>query len=121
MTRPAITIMSRLSASATFSWPTSTLPESASAICSVTSGTELPTMAAAVAYAAKALPKSSTNPPSSEGASTGRPTWRQYCQAVAPLFCGRLAPLGAQPVQGRGDDEHHQRDQEVQVDDGQPG
>ena len=49
MTRPATTIMSRLSASATFSWPTSTLPESASAICRVTSGTELPTIAAAVA------------------------------------------------------------------------
>lgn len=76
--------MSRLSASATFSWPTRTLPESASAICSVTSGTELPTIAAAVAYAANALPKSSTNPPRRDGSSTGRPTWRQYCHAEAP-------------------------------------
>lgn len=35
------------------------------------SGTELPTIAAAVAYDAKALPKSSTNPPSRVGSRTG--------------------------------------------------
>ena len=67
MTRPATRIMSRLSASATFSWPTSTLPDSASAIFRVTSGTVPPTIAAAVAYAANAPPNSSTTPPSSDG------------------------------------------------------
>ena len=44
-------------------------------------------MAAAVAYAAKALPNSSTQPPSREGARTGSATCRQYWTEVAPLFC----------------------------------
>lgn len=78
--------MLRLRASARLPWPTSTLPESASAIERLTSGTVAPTMAAAVAYAAKALPKSSTKPPSSEGSRIGSATWRQYCTVVARLL-----------------------------------
>ena len=54
-------------------------------------------MAAAVAYAAKALPNSSTNPPSRAGARTGRPTWRQNCQVVAPLFCAASRHCGRRP------------------------
>ena len=47
----------------------------------------------------------------------GRATWRQYWNADAPGVLGRLPPLPPEAVEGRGDDQDHQRKLEVHVDD----
>ena len=52
--------------------------------------------------------------------STGTPTWRQNCHELAPRFDRRLSPLAPEAVDRGRDDEDHQRDLEVEVDDLDP-
>src|SRR5919202_197274 len=77
------------------SWPVTTSPLIAASIFSGTIGLPWLTRALAVAYAEKALAKSSRAPPRNDGRSTGPATCRQYAQvepprlSVASRHCGR--------------------------------
>jgi hypothetical protein len=91
----------------------------AAPIWSVTSGAPWLIRAAAVAYAEKAFVNSSSSAPRNAGARIGPPTWRQNDHERRRGWPTRRTTPGA-CHRARQEDDQHQRDLEVRVDDREP-
>ena len=114
------TIISRARAKPKFRCPSTTSLVSEVRISSGVMNAPCETSAAAVAYAANALANSSRAEPRKAGRSRGKATWVQYCQVVAPRLTAASRHCGRSALERGQEDDHHQRDLEVGVDEHQP-